>query len=183
MLRNHYKNSSKAIFFRNLRFSGPKLPKTSFYRWKWPLIGLSRIWIFGLKLPFGQRFRGLWRPKKMDFGQILRNHYKTNSKVIFSWNLRFWGAKKQKTSIWRCKWPLIDLKKILGPIEIFGFWGKKIFFSKKKNFFFAKIQKFWWGQKDDSPIGGHLHVQINIFCFFGAQKRKFQEKIALELVL
>ena len=59
---------------------------------------------------------------------------------------------------------------------------KKFFF--KFFFFFRQNPKFLMGSKKFfSPFGGDLHLQIGVFCFFGPQKRKYQEKIALELVL
>ena len=71
-------------------------------------------------------------------------------------------------------------KNFLGPSKILDF-------GKKKNFFFEiflpKSQIFDWTKKIFSPIGGRLHRQIDVFCLFGAQKRQFPEKIALEVVL
>ena len=136
IFRNRYKNSSKAIFFRNLRFSGRKLSKTAFYRWKYLLGGLSRFWIPTLDWPFRPRFRGLWKPKKSIFPKFLEISIKPVIRLFLPeiYVFEFGKGKKNRfrgvndvQSSWKKNWP---------PSKILDSGEKKIFFWK--NFFFEK---------------------------------------------
>ena len=123
--RNHYKNSSKVIFCRNLRFRGLKKHKTLIWLSKWVLIKLTQIRIFAINWYFRTHYRQMLRAKNIDFPEILKNHSKTSFKPIFRGNFRFWNLKNQKTSIWRSKWAQIALAIFFGHIKNFGFWQKK----------------------------------------------------------